>query len=84
MNIIILIRYISFIVALIAFISIILHNKYRRKNISLVSKEFHKQIQINKWLSAIMWIGFTVWILSFIVKFFMDMNPDNVHVVICI
>jgi hypothetical protein len=31
-----------------------------------------------------MWISSTIWILTFVIKFFMDINPENVHVVFMI
>lgn len=82
MHPIILLRYVSFTVALCAFITVVLYNKYRRKNISLVSKEFHKQSKISSNLRITMWISFYTWILTFVIKFFMDLDPDRFFIVI--
>lgn len=85
MHPIIILRYATFIIALIAFIAVIVYNKYFWKtNISLISEEWKRQAKVSRFLRGIMWISSTIWILTFVIKFFMDINPENVHVVFMI
>jgi hypothetical protein len=85
MHPIIILRYISFGIAVLALITILIYNKYfYKRGLPLRSKEYKQQLSFGKFLRGTLQVSFIIWILTFIVKFFIDLDPNNVHVVFVI
>jgi len=85
MHPIIILRYLSFGIALLVLITILIYNKYfYRRELSLKSKGYKRQLLLGKILRGTLQISFIVWILTFIIKFFIDSDTSNIHVVFVI
>ena len=85
MHPIIILRYLSFGIALLVLITILIYNRYfYRRELSLKSKEYKRQLLLGKILRGTLQISFIIWILTFIIKFFIDSDTNNIHVVFVI